>query len=144
MIGIILVSHGGLAKGLLDALQMITGQQKAIASLALNETDAVDELVERIGTAVDQTAGKEGTLILVDVLGASPFNASARLALSRPTQKIDVITGMNLPMLIELVTQRENLTLEDAVAAACKSGSQGIVTLSDLMRQADLAATTKP
>ena len=141
MIGIVLVSHGSLAQGLLNALQMIAGQQQAIVCLALNETDAVDELVTRIGTAVDQVAGEEGALILVDMLGASPFNASARLALSRPGQKMDIITGMNLPMLIELATQRENLTLKDAVAAACKSGSQGIVTLSDLMRQADSAAT---
>lgn len=132
MIGIVLVSHGGLAEGMLDAMQMIVGEQEGITHLSLRETDDVDTLVDRVGEAVDQVAGEEGTLILVDLFGASPFNASSRLALSR-NQKIEVLTGLNLPMLAELVIQREGLSLQEAVTLARQSGQSGIVTLSDTL-----------
>jgi PTS system mannose-specific IIA component len=132
VIGIVLVSHGGLAAGMLDAMQMIVGEQEAVAHLALHETDDVDTLVDRVGEAVDQVAGEEGTLILVDLFGASPFNASSRLAMSRGRQ-IEVLTGLNLPMLVELVIQRDGLTLKEAAALARQSGLGGIRTLSETL-----------
>ena len=75
----------------------------------------------------------EGVLILVDAFGASPFNASARLAMNR--KNIEVISGMNLPMLLELAVQREGQDLEAATQIALETGASSIRTLSQTLNK---------
>lgn len=134
MIGIVVVTHGSLAEGLLDAMRMITGEQDQVAAIALREEDEVEGLMERIAAAVEQTDSGEGVLIFVDLFGASPFNASARLALA-DKHSIQVITGASLPMLVELAVIREGLSLEAAVATARRAGQNGIRTLADTLKK---------
>ncbi len=132
MIGIILVCHGKMAFGLLDAMQMITGEQEACRAVGLEETESVENLMEKVQTALDEIGSEEGTLILVDLFGASPFNTSARLVLTSPAKPIEVITGANLPMLVELAVQRPGLSLAEAAELSLSSGVEGIRRLADL------------
>ncbi|MGD0709151.1 MAG: PTS sugar transporter subunit IIA [Anaerolineaceae bacterium] len=132
MIGLVLVCHGKMAEGLIDAMQLITGEQEAVRGVGLHETEGVEDLMSKIQTAVDEVDGGEGVLIMVDLFGASPFNASARLALSSPNKVLEVVTGLNLPMLVELVTQREGMSLTEAVELVLKVGPEGIRQLSDV------------
>jgi mannose PTS system EIIA component len=131
VIGLILVSHGKLAEGLLDAMQMITGEQEAVRAIGLLETEDVEGLLARINQAVEEVDGGEGALILVDLFGASPFNASARLYLSHPDRQLEVVTGMNLPMLVELAVNREGMTVEEASQLAIQVGQESLRRLSD-------------
>ncbi len=134
MVGIVLVSHGEMAPGMLDAARMIVGENEHILAVSLKEMDDIESLMERIASAVHEVDVGDGALILVDAFGASPFNASARLAMER--EKTEVITGMNLPMLLELAVQRDDQSLEALVQIALDAGRSSIRTLSDTLKNA--------
>ncbi len=129
MVGIVLVSHGTMANGMLEAAHMIVGDQDGMMAISLEEMDDVEGLMEKISVAVTHVDSDDGVLVLVDVFGASPFNASARLAMTR--DKMEVITGMNLPMLLELAIQRQDKNLDELIKIALEAGSSSIRTLSD-------------
>lgn len=133
MIGLVVVSHGGMAEGMLDAMRMITGEQEKVEAVALRETDDVEGLMERIQTAAASVDDGEGVLVLVDLFGASPFNASARLALMKE-RVLEVVTGMSLPMLVEIVVQREGMSLKELAELARQSGLEGIRVLSETVK----------
>lgn len=134
MVGIVLVSHGDMSVGMLEAARMIVGEQEGVATVCLRESDAVEGLMERVDTAIREVDSGEGVLILVDVFGASPFNAGARLAMQR--DKTEVISGVNLPMLLELCMQRARQDLSQLVATARSAGTGGIRTLSETLKKA--------
>lgn len=132
MVGIVIVSHGAMANGMLDAARMIVGEQEGMLAVSLEEMEDVEGLIEKIAAAVEKVDTGEGVLVLVDVFGASPFNASARLTLTR--DKMDVITGMNLPMLLELAIHRQGSSLDELVKIALEAGSSSIKTLSETLK----------
>lgn len=131
MVGIVVVSHGTMAEGMMDAARMIVGSMENVATVGLQESDAVEDLMERIEVALSEVNKGEGALILVDAFGASPFNASARLAMNR--KDVEVVTGMNLPMLLELAVQREGQDLEAVTQIALETGAASIRTLSQTL-----------
>lgn len=131
MIGLLLISHGEMASGLLDAAKLIVGEQENVAVIALREMDAIDALDQKIEQAVADLDQGQGVLILVDLFGASPFNASARVAMRMPN--VDVITGMNLPMLLETTMNREMSELNDLINIAKNAGSDGVRVLKEMM-----------
>ncbi len=132
MIGLVLVSHGKLAEGLIDAMQMITGPQEAVRAIGLLETEDVESLMEKIWQAVNEVDSGEGALIMVDLFGASPFNASARLALSHPEKRLEVVTGMNLAMVVELVVQRAGMSLNEAVELVLQVAPESVRRLASI------------
>jgi len=133
LIGIVVVSHGQMAEGMLDAARMIVGEQERLLAVALREEDGIESLTERVAAAVEQVDAGDGVLVLVDVFGASPFNASARVAMQHG--HMDVLTGMSLPMLLELAVQREGQDLEALTKIARDAGGSGIRTLSETLAQ---------
>lgn len=132
MVGIVVVSHGNMAEGMIDAARMIVGQMEGVTTVSLKESDAVEDLMGRIEIAVNEVDQGEGILILVDAFGASPFNASARLALGR--KNIEIISGMNLPMLLELAVGREGQDLAAVIQIALETGTTSIRTLTDTLK----------
>ena len=133
MVGIVVVSHGGMAEGMMDAARMIVGDQEGIETVSLKEADAVENLMDRISAAIARVDTGDGVLILVDAFGASPFNASARLAVGR--EKTEVISGANLPMLLELSIQRDQQDFNALVQTALEAGTSGIRTLSQTLNK---------
>jgi len=121
-----------MADGMIDAARMIVGSMENLASVSLKESDSVDDLMGRIETAITEVNQGDGVLILVDAFGASPFNASARVAMSK--KDIEVITGMNLPMLLELAVQREGQDLHAVTQIALEAGTTSIRTLSQTLK----------
>lgn len=134
MVGIVIVSHGDMADGLLDAARMIVGEQDGLATVSLREMDAVEGLMERVAAAIEKVDGGDGVLVLVDLFGASPFNASARLAMQGDSN-MEVISGVSLPMLVELMVQREGESLEKLVQVALEAGTSGVRTLSQTLNR---------
>lgn len=133
MVGIIVVSHGNMAAGMLEAARMIVGEMEGTVAVSLGEADAVENLMDRISDAINSVDTGDGVLILVDVFGASPFNASARLAMVR--DKIEVISGMNLPMLLEIAIQQSEGDLDALVHTALDTGPSSIRTLSQTLKK---------
>jgi PTS system mannose-specific IIA component len=134
VVGIVIVSHGDMADGLLDAARMIVGEQDGLATVSLREMDAVEGLMERVAAAIEKVDGGDGVLVLVDLFGASPFNASARLAMQGDSH-MEVISGVSLPMLVELMVQREGESLEKLVQVALEAGTSGVRTLSQTLNR---------
>jgi mannose/fructose/sorbose-specific phosphotransferase system IIA component len=133
LVGVLVVAHGEMAAGLLDAARMIVGEQEALLGLSLQEMEDVEGLMAKVEEALSQVDGGEGVLVMVDLPGASPFNASARIAMQR--EMIEVVTGVNLPMLAELLVSREGRSLEELVDIAKEAGTSGIRTLSEILNR---------
>jgi len=130
MVGMLIVTHGRLGEGLLDAMQMIAGPQEKVDFVSLKEGDSIDELKERILSAVKVLDDGSGVLVFVDMFGASPSNAAAYLL----HENVEVITGVNLPMLLEIVSFRESSSLQELSANAMTAGVESIKNLTQLLR----------
>jgi mannose/fructose/sorbose-specific phosphotransferase system IIA component len=122
-----------MASGLLDAARMIVGDQEALIDLSLQEMEDVEGLMDKVEGAISKVDTGEGVLVLVDLPGASPFNASARIAMQR--EGIEVVTGVNLPMLAELLVMRDGSSLEECVEIAKEAGISGVRTLSEILEK---------
>lgn len=119
MIGLVLVTHGRLADEFKAALEHVMGPQKQIETITIGAEDDADLCRSDIIEAVKRADSGQGVAILTDMFGGTPSN----LAISvMDKAKIEVIAGINLPMLIKLAKVRETCPLEAAVAAAQEAG----------------------
>lgn len=133
MIGIVLVSHGPLAEGLKGAAEMIVGPQERFLAIGMDPAADLDRLREQIeAAAAEVSAGdKTGALVLVDLMGGSPANASAYLA----TNGTSVICGANLPMLLEVLTTRERTNVQELTEIALQAAKDGVINLTQMLAQ---------
>lgn len=127
MIGVAIAGHGSFAAGLRDAAEMIMGPQEQLALVDLRPAENLDEYRERLERAVREVDSGEGTLVLVDLFGGSPSNVSAYLL----GPKAEVVTGVSLPMLIEVLAARDVSDLPGLVQTALGAGREGLVRLGD-------------
>jgi len=131
VVGIVIVTHGRMATGLIEAAEMIVGEQEALVPVHLQEMDDVEGLMERVSKAVSKVDSGQGALIMVDLPGASPFNASARIAMQQ--DNIGVVTGVSLPMLAETLVQRNGSSIQELIDIAKNAGMIGIKDLSEIL-----------
>ena len=132
VIGMVLVTHGGLAREFIAALEHVVGKQERIAAVCIGPDDDMEqrrqEILERV-TAVD---GGRGVVLLTDMFGGTPSN----LAISvMEKNRIEVIAGVNLPMLIKLASVRGAEPLSEAVAEAKEAGQKYINVASSLLAE---------
>ena len=125
MVGVILVSHGPFAEGLKGAAEMIVGPQERFVAIGMDPAEDLDRLRAGIETAVADVGGADGALVLTDLMGGSPANASAYLALAGTP----VVCGANLPMVLEILLQRPLMDCQQLQSLAVESGRDGIVNL---------------
>jgi mannose PTS system EIIAB component len=126
MIGIILASHGEFATGILQSGNMIFGEQENLQAVTLHPNDSPDDLKQRMQTAIATFTNCEQILFLVDLWGGTPFNQANNLAQAHPDKWI-VISGLNLPMLIEAYGARLSMdNVQDIAASLIQSAQEGI------------------
>ena len=130
MIGLILVTHGTLADEFVVAMEHVVGPQKQIATVCIGPRDDMEQRRKDIATAIKTVDDGEGVIILSDLFGGTPSNLSISLL---DAGKIEVIAGVNLPMLIRLESARKNMSVSDAVAAARDAGRKYISVASELL-----------
>jgi mannose PTS system EIIA component len=119
MIGVVLVTHGRLAAEFRSALEHVVGPQRQIEAVTIGPEDDIEHCRNDIIEAVKKVDSGEGVAILTDMFGGTPSNLAISV-MSRP--KVEVLAGINLPMLIKLAKVRETCGLPDAVAAAQEAG----------------------
>ncbi len=130
MIGIVVVSHGKLARELVRATEHVVGEQEYFRSISIEAEDDIDARREQIRETVAACNTGKGVIIVTDMFGGTPSN----LAISvMPDARIDVIAGVNLPMLIKLVEVRGEAKLADAVKAARDAGQSYIRIAYEVM-----------
>lgn len=132
MTGIVIVSHGDLGRELLVAAELICGKQDKVATLGLHAEDAIEALPGRIAEAIDRVNDADEVLVLVDLFGGSPGNATLRCLAQRD---FECISGVNLPMLLEVLMQRETMGARELADLAVQAGHQGVQNLGELFRQ---------
>ena len=130
MIGLILVTHGTLADEFVVAMEHVVGPQKQIATVCIGPRDDMEQRRKDIATAIKAVDDGEGVIILSDLFGGTPSNLSISLL---DAGKVEVIAGVNLPMLIRLESARKNMSVTDAVAAARDAGRKYISVASELL-----------
>lgn len=113
-IGIIIASHGEFAAGIHQSGSMIFGEQEKVQVVTFMPSEGPDDLYAKFNAAIDAFNGDDEVLVLADLWSGSPFNQASRLAGERPERKIVILTGLNLPMLIQAYTER----MMDASAGA--------------------------
>ena len=101
MVGILVTRHGHFATGLGSSLKLITGITENVALVDFEANHSTETLTDNISKAMDELKNCEGILVLSDLAGGSPFKCAVECKFARPEQKIEVIAGTNLPMLVE-------------------------------------------
>jgi PTS system mannose-specific IIA component len=122
MIGLVLVTHGGLAAEFKAATEHVVGPQSQLVAIRIDAEDDMEERRKEIAAAVAACDSGQGVIILTDMFGGTPSN----LAISLLGGMVEVIAGMNLPMLIKLASVRKTVSLAAAVQAAQESGRKYI------------------
>ncbi len=125
MIGFILTGHGQFSNGLASAIDMVAGEQPAFQIVPF-EGDRAAEYGDDLRAAIQKMHDEcDGVLVFVDLLGGTPFNQA--MMISQDIDNVEVVTGTNLPMLLELVLTRDGVELTDLAAQAVEIGQDGIV-----------------
>ncbi|MFN4088924.1 MAG: PTS sugar transporter subunit IIA [Alphaproteobacteria bacterium] len=133
MIGIVLVTHGRLADEMLAAAVHVTGPQEQTGTVCIGPDDDSEASRRRILEAIEAVDDGDGVVLLTDMFGGTPSN----LAMSVLGHgRIDVIAGVNLPMLVKLATERRRLPLVEAVACAEEAGHKYIKVASRHLTEA--------
>jgi len=130
MIGMVLVTHGRLAAEFVAALEHIVGPQQAIAAICIGPDDDMEQRRREILESVARVENGDGVVLLTDMFGGTPSNLAISV-LDRA--KVEVIAGVNLPMLIKLARIRGEERLADAVAQAQEAGRKYINVASQLL-----------
>ncbi len=132
MIGIVLVTHGRLAEELVAAMEHVVGPQESVAAICIGPDDDMEErrgqILDSISTVDDET----GVILLTDMFGGTPSNLAISVI---EKANVEVIAGVNLPMLIKLASVRSDNGLKDAASQAKEAGRKYINIASELLGQ---------
>lgn len=133
MIGLVLVTHGQLATEFITAMEHVVGPQDAIEGVCIGPDDDMEARRADIGAAIKAVDKGEGVIILTDLFGGTPSNLAISLM---EGDDIEVIAGINLPMLIRLEGARKSMGVHEAVAAAREAGRKYISVASEVLGEA--------
>jgi PTS system mannose-specific IIA component len=132
MIGILIVTHKELAEALMNVWDLILGRQDCIVAVSLDPSAPPEVSRQQIQRGLSQVNNGSGVVILTDMLGGTPSN----LTLSFLQEgKVEVITGVNLPMLMKLAQLRDKEDLREVALALKQSGQKGITVASEVLHK---------
>lgn len=132
MIGMILVTHGRLADEFVNAMEHVVGEQAAVVTVCIGPNDDMEARRAEIRRAINEVNSGDGAIVLTDLFGGTPSNLAISLM---ETGKVEVIAGINLPMLIRLAGARKAMSITDAVSAARDAGRNYITVASEFLGQ---------
>jgi PTS system mannose-specific IIA component len=131
MIGLLVITHGELGRELVKAAEFILGRREQITSLSVVSQTKPDELSRQIKDAIGKVGGPEGTLVLTDMFGGTPNNISLTLW---EEGKVEIATGVNLPMVIKALTTRDKQNkLSQLASQVCSAGREAISVAGELL-----------
>ena len=130
MIGMVLVTHGRLAVEFIAALEHVVGPQRNVAAVCIGPDDDMEKRRQDIVRSVAEVDDGSGVVLLTDMFGGTPSNLAISIM---DKAKIEVIAGINLPMLIKLASLRQGETLANAVRGAQEAGRKYINVASQLL-----------
>src|SRR5574344_144095 len=132
MIGLILVTHGNLAVEFISAMQHVIGKQEQVLPVCIAPDDDMEARREDILKKVEQVNTGDGVAVLTDMFGGTPSNLAISIM---DKAKVEVIAGINLPMLIKIASVRKDKNLSEAVTEAQEAGKKYIHIASQLLKK---------
>ncbi len=130
MVGIVVVSHGKLAGALISSVQSLVGNLEKIRGVQIWSKDAEDEVKHRIRKQMAEVDDGDGVVILTDILGGTPTTASLSFL---EDDRVEVVTGVNVPMLVTLASYRKGRSLKEIGSLVRKSGRRGIILAKEVL-----------
>jgi PTS system mannose-specific IIA component len=124
MVGILIVSHGRLAEALISSVESLVGKLQKIRGVSIWPKDKEEEIKDQIQKEMAEVEDGEGVVILTDILGGTPTNLSLSLL---EDEKVEVVTGVNMPMLMTLLSYRTGRSLREISKLVKKSGRRSII-----------------
>ena len=130
MVGAVIVTHGQLATELVSAAEMIVGEIDHITAVSIGWHDDVDVAREEVAQAIKRVGTAGGVILLTDMFGGTPTNIAATFL---GEDSVEVVTGVNLPMVIKLATQDKDESLADLARRVRDEGQKQIYVASDIL-----------
>ncbi len=130
MIGLVLVTHGKLAEEFISAMQHVVGPQDQVRSVCIGPEDDMEMRRAEILNKVSEVDNGSGAIVLTDMFGGTPSNLAISIM---DKAKVEIIAGINLPMLIKLASLRKDKSLKEAVEGAQEAGKKYINVASKLL-----------
>jgi PTS system mannose-specific IIA component len=124
VIALIISTHGSFSEELVKSSEMIFGSQTNVGVVTFKPGEGTENLVDKYNTLINELDCTDGILFMVDLFGGSPFNAASILALKNDS--MEIVTGVNLPMLLEVFGSRDFSSLSELVAIAQSAGKESI------------------
>jgi PTS system mannose-specific IIA component len=131
MVGAVVITHGRLAEALVEAAEAITGKMEKVAAVSVASTDSTDGIRGVVSAAVKETDSGAGVVVFTDLFGGTPTNIALSLM---NAAKVEVVTGVNLPMLIKFVGHRSDKTLHELAAVLKDYGQKSIVLAGEMLK----------
>lgn len=134
MVGVVLVTHGRLADELISAVKFVVADKSAvkIEGVCLDAHEEFETFTKKIKNAIKKVDEGEGVLLITDMFGGTPSNVSLTFL---EEKKLEVISGVNLPMLLKLATLPSKVTLDEAVKIVESAGRDNIIVASKLLQK---------
>jgi PTS system mannose-specific IIA component len=132
MIGVLITTHGNLGSEFMKVAEMIKGTLKNVMHISMDQTKGMEELKKEITAAIRKLDQGQGVLILTDLFGGTPSNLSLSLL---KEGKVEVVTGINLPMLLKLTDIREKMNLQDFAMHIRDYGRKNIYLASEILKK---------
>lgn len=129
MVGILIISHGRLAEALISSIRFLVGNLQKVRGVSIWPRDKENEVRDRIKKKLKEVDDGDGVVILTDVLGGTPTNLSLSFL---KEEKVEVVTGVNMPMLLTLSSYRKGRSLREIVKLVKKSGRRSITSAKEV------------
>ena len=133
MIGLIIATHGNSSIELIKGAEMFAGPLSHCKAWTLNPGDDIQKGEQMLEEYVDELDQGDGVLIMADLFGGTPSNLATKIVLSK--EKVETVTGVNLPMIIQFVTEREIQTLDELVESCIEAAQDGIKCPTKIMKE---------
>jgi mannose PTS system EIIA component len=130
MIGVIITTHGNLGSELIKAAELIKGKLEGVSYISVDQTNGMEEIKKQISSSIKKLEQGQGVLILTDLFGGTPSNISLSFL---KEGKLEVVTGVNLPMLLKLYDKRQEMTLKDFALYIKDYGKKNIYLASEVL-----------
>lgn len=131
MIGVLIISHCNLGSELLNAAEFIVGRLEGFAAISINQSTESEDMLKKISSRIRSLDKGQGVLVLTDMFGGTPSNLS--LSFLRE-EKVEVLTGVNLPMVVAVAQDRERYSLSELGERAQEAGKHSIALAGKLLK----------
>jgi len=132
MVGVVVVTHGNLASDLVEVAEMIVGCSQNVIPVTIQADEGISDIAKKVESAVKSADRGKGVLIITDLFGGTPSNVSLSFL---QDQKVEVLSGVNLPMMIKIFTHCDSADLKELARLGKTAGKKNISLASEIMHK---------